>query len=86
MLKNNNVSVDIEDFKGFNGGIYVSKLLQKIAYLSNRKFYTCYIDLTIVYDHMNRDIFFSSVRNLTEDLYRSTAVCMSGENSSNETF
>lgn len=28
-----------------NDGIYIIKL-QKIAHLSNRKYYTCYVDLT----------------------------------------
>ncbi|XP_071963841.1 uncharacterized protein [Antedon mediterranea] len=37
---------------GCNDAIYVIKQIQEIAYRSNRKLYTCFIDLTAAFDHL----------------------------------
>ena len=47
--------------KGCNDSIYIMKQLQEIAVLSNRKLYTCYVDLSAAYDHINRSFHFQSI-------------------------
>lgn len=42
---------------------FVIKHLQEIAYHSNRKLYTCEVDLTAAYDNIHRDFLLSSIRN-----------------------
>ena len=42
--------------KECNDSIYMCKQLQEIAHRSNRKLYTCFVDLCSVYDHINRNI------------------------------
>ena len=46
---------------GCNDGILVIKQLQEITYRSNEKLYTCYIDLTTAFDHVNRSFLFKSI-------------------------
>ena len=49
--------------KGCNDAIYVCKQLQEIAHHTRRKLYTCFVDLTAAYDHVNREFLFTSIRN-----------------------
>ena len=84
--------------KGCNDGIYACKQLQEIAYRSNRKLYTCYVDLSSAYDHINRNFLFSTIRNripqsehtdcidLIEQLYKSTKSYMANGDPASETF
>lgn len=85
--------------KECNNNIYISHdQLQEIAYLSNRKVYTCQVDLTATYDHINSDFFISFIRNclprseaiecidLIVELYRFTKFYMTGEDSNMKIF
>ena len=84
--------------KGCNDGIYVMKQLQEVACRSKRKLYTCYVDLSSAYDHINRKLLFSSIRNrippdqptdcidILENLYGSTKSFMSGEDQNKDAF
>ena len=49
--------------RGCNDGIYVLKQLQEISYQSQTKLFTCFVDLTAAYDHINRSFLFQSIRN-----------------------
>ena len=73
---------------GCNDGIYMLKQLQEVAFMSNRQLYTCFIDLTAAFDHVNRDFLFQTLRNrlnpahdatnldIIENLYESTTSYM----------
>lgn len=82
--------------KSCNDDIYL-KQIQEIAYFFNRKLYNCFIDLTAVYGHTNRDFFISSIKKTlpssesTEcidllELYRSTESHMLGNDPKTGTF
>ena len=49
--------------RGCNDGIYVMRQLEYITNQSNRKLYTCYVDLSAAYDHTNRNFLFKSIKN-----------------------
>jgi len=49
--------------KGCNDGIFVMKQLQSIAIQQNRPLYTCFVDLSSAYDHINRKALFQSIKN-----------------------
>ncbi|XP_033098478.1 uncharacterized protein LOC117102327 [Anneissia japonica] len=49
--------------RGCNDGIYVTKQLQEIANLSQRRLFTCYVDLSAAFDHVNQSFLFQSIRN-----------------------
>ena len=84
--------------KGCNDGIYVCKQLQEMAHRSKKKLYTCYVDLSAAYDHINRDLLFRSIYNriphdeptdcidIIKKLYKSTKSYMAGENPSKDMF
>ena len=76
--------------KGCNDGIYAIKQLQDVSYKSQRKLYTCYVDLTAAYDHIPRKFMFQSIRNrlppgeykcldIIEKLYEKTRSFMKGD-------
>ena len=48
---------------GCNDGIYMLKQLQEIASMSKKQLYTCFIDLTPAFDHVNRDFLFKTINN-----------------------
>lgn len=48
--------------KGCNDGIFVIKSLQSIAVKHQIELYTCYVDLTAAYDHLNRAALFASMK------------------------
>lgn len=48
--------------KGCNDGIFVMKQLQSIAVQQQKELYTCYVDLTAAYDHINRVALFTSMK------------------------
>lgn len=48
--------------KGCNDGIFVMKSLQSIAVKHQVELYTCYVDLTAAYDHLNRAALFASMK------------------------
>ena len=84
--------------KGCNDGIYMCKQLQEIAHRSNRKLYTCFVDLSNAYDHINRNLLFTSIRNrippdqptdcidIIESLYKSTKCYMSDGDPDSDLF
>ncbi len=49
--------------RGCNDGIYVCKQLQEVSHQSCRKLYTCFVDLSAAYDHINRLFLFQSINN-----------------------
>ena len=60
--------------KGCNDGIYVLKQLQEISYQSQTKLFTCFVDLTAAYDHINRTFLFQSIRNRIPDDARTMCI------------
>lgn len=48
---------------GYSYGVYLMKQLQDIVYHSNKKLYTCYVDLPAAYNHISIDFHFLSIRN-----------------------
>ncbi|XP_071959537.1 uncharacterized protein [Antedon mediterranea] len=84
--------------RGCNDAIYVIKQIQEIAYRSNRKLYTCFIDLTAAFDHVNRNLLFLSVRNrfhlnqsttmidIIQSLYSSTKAYLADDDPSDDKF
>jgi hypothetical protein len=84
--------------KGCNDGIYVCKQLQEIAVRSSRRLYTCFVDLSAAYDHINRNFLFQSIRNrikpgdptdcidIIDQLYKSTKSFISGDDPADENF
>ena len=83
---------------GCNDGIYVIKQLQDIAFMSQRKLYCCFIDLTAAFDHVNRDFLFKSIRSrlptnseanniqIIENLYRCTKSYLQSSNPVKDSF
>ena len=83
---------------GCNDGIFVMKQLQEVAYRSKRKLYTCYIDLTAAFDHVNRSFLFESIRkrippscdttniDVIKSLYEDTKSFLSGEDTHKDQF
>ena len=84
--------------KGCNDGIFVVKQLQEIACRSNKKLYTCFVDLSAAYDHINRQFLFHSIRNripsgervdcieILNELYNSTKSFMSDDDPITDLF
>ena len=82
---------------GANDAIYLLRNLQDIASISQRKLYTCFIDLTAAFDHVNRDLLFKTIRNrlasrantnidLVESLYRSTTSYLHNQDPATDSF
>ena len=83
---------------GCNDGIYVVKQLQYIAYQSSRKLYTCYVDLSAAYDHINRKVLLKSVksrspkganttnRDFLDRLYSATKSCLTDKDPETQMF
>ena len=76
--------------RGCNDAIYAIKQLQDISHKSNRKLYTCYVDLSAAYDHIPRKFLFHSIHNrlppgkytcidIVEKLYERTRAVMKGD-------
>ena len=83
---------------GANDAIYLLRQLQEIASATQRQLYTCFIDLTAAFDHVNRELLFKTVRNrlaphqtntnikLIEELYRSTTSYLHDQNPETDSF
>lgn len=76
----------------------VSSTQTNLVFVLAKKLHNCYVDINVVYHHINRDFNFSSIRNcllssdfpeyrqLIKELYLSIDSHMSGEVPNNETL
>ena len=83
---------------GSNDGIYLLRQLQEIASISQRNLYTCFIDLSAAFDHVNRELLFKTIKNrltssqvninikLIEELYSSTTSYIQDQNPETDSF
>ena len=83
---------------GTSDGIYLLRQLQEIASVSQRQLFTCFIDLSAAFDHVNRELLFKTIKNrfassqvdtnikLIEELYSSTTSFLKDQNPETDSF